>query len=150
MVKQYLYTFMNFYQDNQVDWLPLAKFAANNTISKTTGVLLFFANYGFYLRLGTELSQPYPLDLSILKRWEFYKANIVVDRFKRIITQLKALAAQVVRKYKEDANKLREDSLWYTKEQKVWINTRNIKTNRPIKKEDDKQDSPFLILKAYK
>ena len=47
-VEQYLRAFMSFHQDDWVDWLPLAEFASNNVISETTGVLLFFANYGFH------------------------------------------------------------------------------------------------------
>jgi hypothetical protein len=40
---------MSFYQDNWINWLLLAEFASNNIISETTGVLLFFTNYSFYL-----------------------------------------------------------------------------------------------------
>ena len=46
-IEQYLRAFMNYHQDDWVDWLPLAEFAANNAVSETTGVSPFFANYGF-------------------------------------------------------------------------------------------------------
>ena len=60
MIEQYLWQFMNFYQDDWVDWLPLGEFATNNVVSETTGVLPFFANYGFNPHLGTEPAQPCP------------------------------------------------------------------------------------------
>ena len=85
---------MNFHQDDWVDWLPLAEFASNNTVSETTGVSPFFANYGFNPKMGTEASQPCPPDMTPSQKQQFYKANAVANRFERILTQLKALAQQ--------------------------------------------------------
>jgi len=150
MVEQYLRAFTNFHQDDWVDWLPLAEFAANNMISTTTGTSPFFANYGFHPRLGIEPAQPCPPDLSGTRKREFYKANVVADRFDRILTQLKALAAQAIQRYEEDSNNTRQEAPRYTEGQKVWVDTRNMKTNRPMKKGDDKWDGPYTILKVYK
>ena len=47
-MEQYLCCFYGFYQDNWVDWLLIAEFSANNQISKTIGLSLFFANYGWH------------------------------------------------------------------------------------------------------
>jgi hypothetical protein len=85
---------MNYHQDDWVDWLPLAEFAANNAVSETTGVSPFFANYGFNPQLGVKPSAPYLLNLTTAQKVQFYKANTVADQFDRIITQLKALAQQ--------------------------------------------------------
>jgi transposase InsO family protein len=46
-IKQYLQMFMNYHQDDWVDWFPLTEFASNNIVSKTIGVSPFFTNYGF-------------------------------------------------------------------------------------------------------
>ncbi|KAK1916915.1 hypothetical protein P3342_004470 [Pyrenophora teres f. teres] len=64
----------------------------NNVILETTGVSLFFANYGYNPQLSIEPSKPAPLNLSMAQKQQFYRANAVADRFDRIITQLKALA----------------------------------------------------------
>ena len=93
-VEQYLRAFMNFHQDDWVDWLPLAEFAANNTVSETTNISPFFANYEFHPRLGVESSGPCPLNLSLLQKVQFYKVNVVANRFERILDLLKALAKQ--------------------------------------------------------
>jgi len=101
-IEQYLRAFMNFHQDDWVDWLPLAEFASNNTASETTGVSPFFANYGFHPKLGVEPSQPCPPNRSPTQKREFFKANAIADRFDRIVTQLKALAEQSIRRYEHD------------------------------------------------
>jgi Integrase zinc binding domain len=67
-VEQYLRAFMNFHQDDWVDWLPLAEFAANNAVSDTTGVSSFFANYWFHPKLGSEPSAPCLPNLSQTQR----------------------------------------------------------------------------------
>jgi hypothetical protein len=46
-----LRAYINYQQDNWAQYLPLAKFAANNHISKTTGLSPFFANYGMHPKL---------------------------------------------------------------------------------------------------
>ena len=149
MVEQYLRGFMNFAQDDWVDWLPLAEFALNNTTSETIGVSPFFANYGFNPRLGTEPTKPCPPALSQTQKKEFFRANAIADRFDRVITQLKALSVQSAARYEENANRRREDAPGYTVGQRVWVDTRNMKTNRPMKKGDDKWTGPCKILKVY-
>ncbi|MDB5911071.1 MAG: hypothetical protein JWP34_5188, partial [Massilia sp.] len=149
-LEQYLRAFMSFHQNDWVDWLPLAEFASNNTISETTGVSPFFANYGFNPRLGTEPTKPCPPNVSVTQKREFLKANNIADRFDRILTQLKALSTQAAARYEENANDSRRDSPLFQVGQKVWVDTRNMKTNRPMKKGDDKWAGPFLITKVYK
>jgi hypothetical protein len=53
ILEQYLRAYINFRQNNWVDWLPLAEFALNNAVSEITGFSPFFANYGFMLRAGS-------------------------------------------------------------------------------------------------
>jgi hypothetical protein len=84
-IEQYLRSFMNFHQNDWVDWLPIAEFAQNNVSSETTGVSPFFANYGFHPRLGTEPTDPCPPDLSVIQKRQFYRANVVAERFERIL-----------------------------------------------------------------
>ena len=47
VMKQFLRVSVNYLQDDWEKWLPLAEFAANNQNSETTGVSLFFANFGY-------------------------------------------------------------------------------------------------------
>jgi len=45
-VTQYLRMYVNYHQDNWVDWLPLAQFALNNRVSSMTGESPFYLNHG--------------------------------------------------------------------------------------------------------
>ena len=47
-LKQYLWIYCNYQQDNWSELLPLAEFSYNNVPSTTTGVSPFFANKGYY------------------------------------------------------------------------------------------------------
>jgi transposase InsO family protein len=53
-LEQYLRAYVNYPQDDWVNWLPLAEFAANNHKSATTGVTPFYAVYGQLPRMGNE------------------------------------------------------------------------------------------------
>jgi hypothetical protein len=63
--KQYLKAYINFRQNNWIDWLPLAEFALNNAISEITGFSPFFANYGFNFKLGFEFRPLYSPDKTL-------------------------------------------------------------------------------------
>jgi hypothetical protein len=65
ILQQYLRTYMNFRQNNWVDWLPLAEFALNNAVSKITGFFSFFANYEFNPKLEFEPRPPCSSDKTL-------------------------------------------------------------------------------------
>ena len=84
--------YIDWAQDDWVDWLPLAEFAGNNMISETTGVSPFFANYGFNPRMGVEPTKLPPPNISESQRREFFRALEIADRFKAILDMVTALA----------------------------------------------------------
>ena len=51
-MKNYLWAYIAYTQNDWVDHLPMAEFAVSNYINTSTGMTLFFANYGFYPRTG--------------------------------------------------------------------------------------------------
>ncbi|KAI9041724.1 uncharacterized protein KD926_006623 [Aspergillus affinis] len=53
-LKNYICAYVNFAQDDWVDYLPVAQFTTNDHVSETTGMTPFFANYGFYPGTGAE------------------------------------------------------------------------------------------------
>lgn len=57
-MKNYLRAYINHVQDNWMDHLPMAIFAANNHVNISTRVTLFFAHNGFYPQTGIKLLQP--------------------------------------------------------------------------------------------
>jgi hypothetical protein len=50
-IEIYLRHYVNYQQDNWAEMLPLAQFVYNNVISSTIQQILFYMNYGYYLRL---------------------------------------------------------------------------------------------------
>ena len=55
ILKQYLWVFINYQQDDWKHLLPLAEFAYNNTQHSATNVTPFFANKGFHPKLEVSL-----------------------------------------------------------------------------------------------
>jgi hypothetical protein len=47
IIEQYLWAYINYLQDDWLEWLPLAEFTANYQASETTGSSPFFTNKGF-------------------------------------------------------------------------------------------------------
>ena len=87
--------------------------------------------------------------MSATQKAGYYKANAVAKRFKAILTQLKALAQQSINKYKHYANLCYKDAPKYKVGQLVWLDARNLKTARPIKKGEEKVIGLFKISKTY-
>jgi hypothetical protein len=149
-MNKYLRSFVSFTQDDWVDWLPLAEFATNNQVNETTGISPFFANYGFNPRMGIEPARPRPPVLTAQAKKEFLRADVVANRFDRILTQLKALARISQQRYEDNANTKRDEGpLFYVKDM-VMVSLENMKTNRPKKKWDDKWDGPYPVLAVHR
>ena len=54
VMKNYLRSYINYAQDNWVDYLSDAEFAVNNHVNVSTGMTPFFADHGFHPRSGIE------------------------------------------------------------------------------------------------
>jgi hypothetical protein len=54
-MERYLQAYINYLQDDWVQWLCMAEFAANALPSTTTTVSPFFANKGFEPRMSFDL-----------------------------------------------------------------------------------------------
>ena len=147
-LEQYLRLYIDWAQDDWVDWLPLAEFAGNNMISETTGVSPFFANYGFNPRMGVEPTKPPPPNISESQRREFFRASEIADRFKAILDMVTALARQAQNRYEENANRHREDAPRYRVGDKVFLDMQNYETGRPMAKLAPRFEGPFEVTKA--
>src|SRR5260221_3199213 len=55
VLEQYLWTYMNYQQDDWAMLLPMAEFAYNNTTNTMTGVSPFFANKGYHPEFTADL-----------------------------------------------------------------------------------------------
>lgn len=148
-MEQYLRAYVSYQQDDWPDWLPIAEFVGNNTVSETTKVTPVFANKGYHPRMGFEPVTPVRNLPQQLAAEEF--ASHMERLNDNLGTEMRFAQAQ----YETTANRHRAPAPVYPTASKVWLNTRNLHTKRPSKKLDSKRAGPFTILQqvspyAYK
>jgi hypothetical protein len=144
-MERYLRSFCNYQQDDWVDWLPMAEFAANANKSATTGVSPFFANKGYEPRMSFDVTtRPKEEDsqnmaTKLTELWKYLQGQIAVAN----------------ERMAWHANKKRKPAPRYNVGDKVYINAKNFRTARPSHKLEDKFMGPWTILRkvhenAYK
>ena len=139
-LEQYLRAYVAYQQDDWVEWLPLAKFAYNNSWQSTTGEL------PFYLLMG----QNPQFDDDVTKIPDHSpEVPVVTDRLRSLLWVREALERHweaAVAKQAEFYNKMVKP--WsYSKGDLVLLSAAHINTIHPSKKLDWKFHSPFQIAK---
>ena len=125
-MKAYLRAFVNWEQNDWACLLPMAKFAYNNTKNTSTGHTPFELNYGFYPRVFFE-DNVEPCSRSC-------SANELAKELRELINicQQNLFHAQELQKRAHDKN-VKPRS--YALGEKVWLNSKYIKTKRNQKLE---------------
>ncbi len=98
-MEQYLRAYVNFYQDDWMDWFLLAEFVTNNQVSEAIGFSPFFANYSFHPCLDIEPTKPNLPTWFVSQKREVLNAYTMADRMERILDIIKALLAEAKEKY---------------------------------------------------
>lgn len=140
ILEQYLRSYVNYLQDDWFFWLPVAEFALNSARNESTGLTPFFANYGFYPRMGYE---PVVVDKNSAAATR--DADRFVTLMQEILDYLHAKLSVTQARQEDAANAHRIPAYLFQKGDLVWLNARNIKTLRPTKKLDWKNLGPFRI-----
>lgn len=147
ILEQYLRAYVNYTQDDWVNWLPLAEFAANNHESATTGVTPFYAVYGQHPRMGNEppggtrkLPEKQRLDVAAADKFAEWMTKLA-DALR---TEMNIAQSQ----YADQANASRAPAPTFQKGDNVWLDTRNLKIDRPSKKLSERYIGPFTITDA--
>jgi len=141
-VELQLRTFCNYYLDDWAKHLPLAEFADNANVSSATGVSPFFANKGFEPRMSfgpDETSYE-----STRERLQAQQAADITQSQQDVLTYIRQELHQTQDSMVDQANRHRRE-VEYEEGQEVWLDARNMKTQRPSKKLDDKMYGPFKI-----
>ena len=137
-IEQYLRIFINHRQDDWSEWLPLAEFAYNNRIHSATHRTPFEIDCGQHPRMGIEPHRS-------------TKAEAVekfIENIKRTQEETQAALKQAAEEMSRYYNRHRGKQSVFKVGDKVWLDSRNIKTTRPSKKFDDKWFGPFPITKV--
>ena len=136
ILEGYLRLFVNYQQDDWLDWLPLAEFAYNNAVAGGTSVSPFFANYGFHPKC----------DLLTPATTSVPRAEVTAKSFKVLFDFLRnrLLANQDTMCKWADAKRKTQPQL--NVGDKVWLSTKHLKIARPSKKLSQKFLGPFAIV----
>ena len=99
--------FCYFTQADWANWLPLAEFFANNTVSTTTGMSPFFANSGQNPRLSFGYTRKIQVGAPASKRKMYQAGNLFVTNIEEItnLTSTNMLNAQAPQKHQASANR---------------------------------------------
>lgn len=145
---QYLRMFVNYAQDDWEDWLPLQEFASNNSVNMTTGVSPFMANKGFHPRVSFGPPRSIASDSSKTLKEQNEAGNEFVQKMEDILTIIKTNMRSAQEKYETQANQKRDPAPAYRIGDEVYLNTKNLTTDRPHKKFDIKFAGPLQVTKV--
>src|SRR5215470_2630708 len=137
-IEQYLRLFVNYRQDDWAEWLPLGEFSYNNRIQASTRQTPFMLNTGRHPRMGVE-----PIRQSKVPAVNDFVKNIQASR-KEAEAALKQAAEDMARYYDQH----RKTAVSYKEGDLVWLDGKNLNTDRPSKKLEDKRYGPFKVLKV--
>ena len=143
-LEQYVRSYCGYLQDDWVDWLPTAQFALNNHVNTSTGMSPFYANYGRHPRMSflQDLPRPSTAAGSNSGRQLMDEADVFAKHMEDVLIQMQASSALAQAKQTNDA----APAPVYRPGQLVWLDSRNLRTKRPCKKLDHKNEGPFEVI----
>ena len=132
----FLWHYVNYQQDNWTDWIAAAEFQYNDKKHTATGKTLFELNFGRHLWKGdlvVQMEIPWVEEflIGIQKSWK--KVTKAMEE------------AQKMMKRQFDKKRCNPQKLKVR--DNVWLESKNIHSNQPSKKLDDKRYGPFRISK---
>jgi hypothetical protein len=127
----YLRYFVSYYQNDWEQLLPITMLAINSRTSSVTGFSPFFAIHGYDIKL-IEIKESLKTKGIIF----ITKEKAFISKLKNVTKMAQTIMAAAQEKYEIYANTHRQSSEQFKVGDKVWLNLKNIATNRPCKKLD--------------
>ena len=137
ILEQYLRNFINYQQDNWVEFLPLAEFAYNNTYQVSIKTTPFMASSAFSPRFDS---------VSTAQRNE--SANQFAKLMDKELTLLKLILSESMDKYKKFADENRKD-VEFNVGDMVWLSSSDYNTERPNKKLSARRLGPYKVIERF-
>jgi hypothetical protein len=144
-MEQVLRAYTNYRQDDWVSWLPTAQFEANNTVSESTGVSPMMACYGQNPRMGFE--PPSGTQRPAYQALQAREVNQMIEKMRDVTEFIREEMTWAQALQQEYANQKRSPAPAYKVGNKVWLDARNIRTQRASKKLDWKNLGPYRVAK---
>jgi len=133
-VEVFLRHYINYRQDDWTKWLATAEFQYNNKEHVTTRHSLFYVNYGRHHWKG-----------NLIVKTEIPSLEDLLKKIKTMRKEAKTVMERTKETIKRQYNKRTCQLQGLKTEEQVWLETRNIQTNQPSKKLDQKRYRPFTI-----
>ncbi|MBW0534063.1 hypothetical protein O181_073778 [Austropuccinia psidii MF-1] len=134
ILEQYLWMYVSYHQDDWNTWLPLAKFAYNNSDHSLMKQLPFFTVYGRDPQFDSvNLTQDTP-------------SGKLSTKIQSVQQDVKREVEFAINRFKRYADKSRASPPVFNPGDMVWLSLKNIKSIRPTKKLSVRWLSPFPIL----
>jgi hypothetical protein len=146
-IQAYVRHFTDYAQSNWVQLMPMARLALNNQDAASTGVSPFFLDHGYHARTGTELMLP-PLheDVTTARNPQEI-AEATIAKLAEALSFAQAMMASSQELQERQANRRRDPSWAYKVGDKVWLDLRHLRTDRPSKKFAE-QHAMFKVIKV--
>lgn len=133
-IETFLRIYCNHRQDDWDTWLPFAEFAHNNARSSTTGELPFYANYGFHPNMNIEATKT-----------NMPASDNKATTLRDIRSRIKEMQLKANERMTKWANSKQTTESPYKEGQRVLLQAKNIKTDRPTAKLDYKYIGLYVI-----
>ncbi|KAF8656706.1 hypothetical protein AX16_002449, partial [Volvariella volvacea WC 439] len=136
-VEQYLRLYVDYHQENWVEWLAIAEFTYNDRKNAGTGKTPFI-NHGIHPYKGIEAPRK--------PNSRNKDANAFASKMAEIHAECKAAldrSSELIKRYYDC---YRDTPPQYQPGDKVWLIGTNIKTNRPNKKLSDRQLGLLIVI----
>ena len=135
-MKQYLRAFCVYLQNDWTRWFFLINFVARNHYFVNIDCSSFFVNIEYYSRMSIESFKEFETKFSKInkKRRQRLNVDFYVERINQINQKLRVQIIYVQVYQKKYVNRHREHVSKRQIKNKIWLNTRNMKSRRSIKK----------------
>jgi len=133
-IKVFLRHYINYRQDNWTKWLATAEFQYNDKEHTATEHFLFYVNY-----------RRHPWKRNLTVETEIPSLEDLLKKMKTTREETKTAMERTKEMMKRQYNKRIRQSQGLKTGEQVWLEARNIQTNRPSKKLDQKRYRHFTI-----
>jgi len=143
-VELYICMFSNYSQNNWASLLLMTELVINNHNFISTEVSLFFLSHEYHMKPLQLLEKLKPVQSA---KSSVQKADQIVQKMKEVTEWAQMTMTLTQQIQKEMMNQKRQQSYDFKKEDKIWLNLKNIHTNCLCKKFDVKNDKYIIVKK---
>ena len=141
-IDQRLRPFVDYYQDNWSELLPMIDYAQLTLPHSSIGMSPYELLHGRLPRTSFDWNTP--KSITVREELNQEKARQVANRMKEALQRGRELMAKAQAKKEKDVNRHRRP-VDFTVEDEVYVSTKNWKTERPSRKLDYQMAGPFKI-----